>query len=173
MANRRDGARPGRTRRVNTRWRARRSPGRGCGSNPSGLGPAPPPLVGQDPEPELPSIWDEPGHAHEAEPAPWEAFEELQDARELVSSDPLESPLLKRQREMEERLAQIKRETVDFKDKLGGARETQRRLERRGQADEGLVPLGSLRSALKDKRQVKRAVVLREIIGKPLGMRRA
>lgn len=112
--------------------------------------------------------------AYDDEPAPWKSFQHV-DATHTeigdVDHDPLESPMLKRQREMQERLAEIKREAAQYKGKVAGARETQRRLARKHQPEGELVPLGNLRSALKDKRQVKRAVILREILGQPVGMR--
>lgn len=130
---------------------------------------SPPPLVAPEPvrQEAQGSAWRMPG---EAEPAPWEAFEQQQE--QFIHSDPHESPLLQRQREMQERLAEIKRETAHFKDQVAGARETQRRLERRGQSDEQLLPLGGLRNALRDQRQVKRAIVLREILGPPIGLKK-
>jgi hypothetical protein len=112
--------------------------------------------------------------AYDEEQSPWETFRHTDTSHGEIGEqdDPLESPMLKRQREMQKRLEEIRRETLDFKDKkAAGARETQRRLERRGQQKEAMMPLGSLRSALEDKSQVKRAIILKEILGKPLALR--
>ena len=119
---------------------------------------------------------NEDDRAYDHEPAPWGSFQhgdasqsEIQD----LDHDPLESPMLKRQREMQERLVEIKKEAAQYKGKVAGARETQRRLARKNQPEEALVPLGSLRSTLKDKRQVRRAIILREILDQPVGLRPA
>lgn len=119
---------------------------------------------------------DQNDRAYDNEPAPWESFQhsdasqsEIQD----LDHDPLESPMLKRQREMQERLVEIKKEAAQYKGKVAGARETQRRIARKNQPEEALVPLGSLRSTLKDKRQVRRAIILREILDQPVGLRPA
>lgn len=114
--------------------------------------------------------------AYDNEPAPWASFQHSdasQSEIEDVEHDSLESPMLKRQREMQERLAEIKKEAAQYKGKVAGARETQRRLARKNQPEEALVPLGSLRGTLKDKRQVRRAIILREILDQPVGLRPA
>ena len=106
------------------------------------------------------------------EMTPWKRFQHENTAdTEIGHHDPLEGPMLRRQREMKDRLAEIKKQTAQYKGTVAGARETQRRVAHKGKAQEELVPLGSLRSTLQDKRQVKRAVVLREILGKPLALR--
>ncbi|MDX1680600.1 MAG: hypothetical protein R3242_07710 [Akkermansiaceae bacterium] len=142
--------------------------------------PQQPPPIQKQTSPQPPPVeeagptWQAPEAMDKAGANPWESFgsgSEKSTATNTAAAADFESPVLKRQREMKERLAQIKRETVDFKGKAAGARETQRRLERKGQAEESLVPLGTLRDALQDTRQVKRAIVLREIFGKPLGLR--
>ncbi len=143
--------------------------------------PAPPPL--RDIFKEVIKSFDPPAmppqptperDAYDEEQSPWETFRHTDTSHGEIGEqdDPLESPMLKRQREMQKRLEEIRRETLDFKDKkAAGARETQRRLERRGQQKEAMMPLGSLRSALEDKSQVKRAIILKEILGKPLALR--
>ena len=119
---------------------------------------------------------DEDDRAYDDEPAPWESFQHSDASHSEIDDadhDPLESPMLKRQRDMQDRLAEIKKEAAQYKGKAAGAKETQRRVASKNQPEKALVPLGSLRSALKDKRQVKRAIVLREILSQPVGLRSA
>lgn len=75
---------------------------------------------------------------------------------------------LKRQAEIQERLRQI-RETKAVTS--GGAAATRARATDRKVAATAAIPSTSLRSALRQRGQIRRAVVLREILGPPLGLR--
>jgi type IV secretory pathway VirB10-like protein len=76
--------------------------------------------------------------------------------------------VLKRQMEMQERLRQA-REARSVT--TGGAAATRSRVAERKTSKAGPPVTSSLHEALRDRRQVRRAVVLREILGPPLGLR--
>ena len=109
--------------------------------------------------------------AYADDSAPWEAFDHVDASHSEITdvNGPDDEVILDRQRNMQERLAALKRRAVETKHDLGGARVTQRRLEtKREHTDMALPPLTA---ALKDKRQSRRAIVLREIFGAPVGLR--
>lgn len=80
--------------------------------------------------------------------------------------------ILQRQREMEERLRQHKASKTGTSraNITGGAAATQDRMNPRRHANPS-EPTGNLRSALKNRGEARRAMVLREILGTPLGLR--
>lgn len=143
-------------------------------TRPETAAPAPPPLPVEREEPQLkPVAWEEPDAddiAYRNQPSPWEQFQHRDSSHTEIgdATDPMESPLLQRQREMQERLARIKREASR---QVAGARETQRRLERKGREEMAEMP--GIASVVRDRRQTRRAIVLNEILGKPLALRQA
>lgn len=140
----------------------------------------PPPLRELAPPP---LAWPEEDSIPEPEEDPWkrpEGPKPARQAREARQAQPAAAAhfadeehegILQRQQAMQDRLAEIKRSVKAVKHEVGGAKATQRRLESKNRKHEVIAPLGNLRSDLRDARQVKRAVVLREILGPPVGMR--
>jgi len=132
---------------------------------------APPPLPGPVEIPE-PHVWQAPAAARKAEPAPWGTpHHPAADAASpwTPGGDEAQQEILQRQQALQERLAEIKRTTEKPQHGVGGARATQRRLEHHKRKD--AVDLPPLRDALRDPRQTRRAIVLREILGPPIGLR--
>lgn len=80
--------------------------------------------------------------------------------------------ILQRQREMEERLRQHKaaKSGSSRATTTGGAAATQDRMNPRRPGSPA-ERAGSLRAALKNREETRRAVVLREVLGPPLGLR--
>ena len=122
----------------------------------------PPPLVMQAPQQEQ--------DAYDDESAPWEAFKHTNSSDSEISDvSNSDDAILDRQRNMQERLAALKRRVEETKHEIGGARATQRRLE--AHHDSSNLALPPLAAVLKDKGQTRRAIVLNEILGKPLSLR--
>lgn len=110
--------------------------------------------------------------AYANQPSPWEQFQHRDASHSEISDDEGDSgenPAMKRQREMQEKLAELKREAAQYKGTVAGARETQRRLERKGTQEIAAMP--SIASVLSNKPQVKRAIILNEILNKPIALR--
>jgi len=80
--------------------------------------------------------------------------------------------ILKRQQEIQERLQAIKATKATKATTSGGAAETRARIAAVGRP-KAMPSLGqsSLRSSLRDPKQTRRAIVLREILGPPVGLR--
>lgn len=77
--------------------------------------------------------------------------------------------ILKRQQEIQERLQAIKDSKATT---TGGAAETRARIAAAGKPSSPLaLGANSLRSSLRDSKQTRRAIVLREILGPPVGLR--
>jgi hypothetical protein len=77
--------------------------------------------------------------------------------------------LLKRQQDMQERLRQIKQTKATT---TGGASATRTRVAASQSHAKPLVPgKAGLRASLRDPKQTRRAIVLREILGPPPGLR--
>ena len=77
--------------------------------------------------------------------------------------------LLKRQQDMMNRLQQVKEANQQKAVTTGGAAATRSRVTGRT-ADKSSTPSG-LRDMLRDRSQTRRAIVLREILGPPIGLR--
>lgn len=124
-----------------------------------------------DPQPIVAPTTEARKGAYADDSAPWEAFDHVDTSHSEITdvNSPDDEVILDRQRNMQERLAALKLRAAETKHNLGGARATQRRLEtKREHTDMTLPPLTA---ALKDKRQTRRAVVLREILDAPVGLR--
>ena len=125
---------------------------------------------GSTPPPPPPLVWnDEPAPAKSNDPWPMPAANAYE--APAPTGNEQQQKILERQRSMQERLAEIKREAERVKQAVGGARATQRKVSHNGQTEDVLMPIGSLRHALKNPRQVRRAVVLREILGPPISLK--
>lgn len=107
--------------------------------------------------------------AYDEQPAPWD-FEHV-DTSDSEISDAHESqdPVLDRQRHMQERLAELKRQAEEYKGQAAGARETQRRVS--GKSSTSISDLPPIAAALKDRSQTRRAIILSEILNKPIALR--
>ena len=120
----------------------------------------PPPIPQQ--EQRVPSAYDE-------EPAPWD-FEHVDASHSEITDTPdPNDELLDRQRNMQERLAELKRQAEESKGQVGGARATQRRASTVSHGEIGSLP--PIAKVLKDRSQTRRAIILNEILDKPIGLR--
>ena len=109
--------------------------------------------------------------AYASEDTPWD-FEHVDASHSEITeaADPNE-PVLDRQRKMQERIAELRRQAEEAKGQVGGARETQRRAS--GQSRASIQDMPPIAEVLKDRSQTRRAIILNEILDKPLGLRGA
>ncbi len=126
--------------------------------------PGPRPLAMPRPAPPLPKA------SHRAAPPPVQRPQIPQPVpTEFMPSEDFE---LAHQRQIEERLAEAKRAKQLTKDQ---AKERRNRSSREGEYGAKPAPTAAastgLRATLKDRRSTRRAIVLREVLGPPLGMR--
>jgi len=131
---------------------------------------APPPIPVPHAQPQ-PDLWQEPEPAktaRQADPSPWSRPDDPV-MPWAIHDDEAQQQLLLSQQAMQEQLAEVKKASRKARHELGGARATQRRLEHREAKSATAMP--GLRSLLADPQQTRRAVLLREILGPPVGMR--
>ncbi|MGB0291120.1 MAG: hypothetical protein ACPGIA_00930 [Luteolibacter sp.] len=143
--------------------------------SPDQSGPKPPPLreifkemMGQSESPPIPQPQTS-SSAYDEESAPWDFQHEDASYTEITDTPGPEDAVLERQRKMQERLAELKAQAAEYKGQVAGARETQRRAS--GSIRNHVAVLPPIAEVLKDRSQTRRAVILNEILNKPLGLR--
>ena len=110
-------------------------------------------------------------NAYDEEPAPWDFEHEDASHSEITDTHDSDPPVLDRQRKMQQRIAELRRQAEEAKGQVGGARETQRRAS--GQSRGEIADLPPIAEVLKDRSQTRRAIILNEILSKPIGLRGA
>ncbi len=109
------------------------------------------------------------GNAYDEEPAPWDFEHQDASHSEITDTHERQNAVLDRQRKMQERLAELKAQAAEHKGQVAGARETQRRAS--NQSRGSIADLPPIAEVLKDRSQTRRAIILNEVLGKPIGLR--